>query len=107
LKRSKVKESCSSKLFKITNLNREDFYRNQKNTINNEDIEQILRKISGIEFEEITFKNEIDTQQTLNTILPPREVFMNTVFMMQDSANIFELAPAERLTVLKNVFNLL
>lgn len=107
LKRSKVKESCSSKLFKINNLNKEDFYKNQKNTINNEDIEQILRKTSGIEFEEIAFKNEIDTQQTLNTILPPREVFMNTVFMMQDSANIFELAPAERLTVLKNVFNLL
>ena len=40
-------------------------------------------------------------------MLPPREVFVNTVFLMQDSDNIFELTPADRLTVLKNVFGLL
>jgi len=55
----------------------------------------------------VTFKNETDLQQTLNTLLPPREVFLNTVFLMQDSDNIFELQPADRLTVLKNVFNLI
>lgn len=32
---------------------------------------------------------------------------MNTIFLMQDSENIFELTPIERLTILKNVFNLL
>jgi len=57
--------------------------------------------------EEVTFKNETDLQQTLQNILPPREVFLNTVFLMQDSDNIFELQPADRLTVLKNVFNLI
>ncbi|MBU0626903.1 hypothetical protein KKH82_05845 [Patescibacteria group bacterium] len=57
--------------------------------------------------EEVSFKNETDLQQTLNTFLPPREVFLNTVFLMQDSDNIFELAPIDRLTVLKNVFNLI
>lgn len=32
---------------------------------------------------------------------------MNTIFLMQDSDNIFELTPIERLTILKNIFNLL
>lgn len=39
--------------------------------------------------------------------MPPKEVFASTVFMMQDSPNIFELTPQDRLSVLKNVFNLL
>lgn len=32
---------------------------------------------------------------------------MNTIFLMQDSDNIFELTPVDRLTILKNVFNLM
>lgn len=32
---------------------------------------------------------------------------MNTIFLMQDSENIFELTPVDRLTILKNVFNLM
>lgn len=32
---------------------------------------------------------------------------MNTIFLMQDSDNIFELTPLDRLTILKNVFNLM
>lgn len=107
LKRSKVKESCSSKLFRIANLDKESLYENQKETISDKDIEKTLKDLWNIDFEEISFKNESDIQQNLNDLLPPREVFLNTVFLMQDSDNIFELAPAERLTVLKNVFNLL
>lgn len=107
IKRSKVKESCSSKLFKITNLDKAFLYENQKETIINKDIEKTLKELWNIDFEEVSFKNESDIQQNLNDLLPPREVFLNTVFLMQDSDNIFELAPAERLTVLKNVFNLL
>lgn len=57
--------------------------------------------------EELSFKNETDVQQNLDQLLAPREVFVSTVFMMQDSANIFELTPTERLLVLKNVFNLM
>lgn len=57
--------------------------------------------------EEIPFKNETDLQQNLQSVLQPKEVFLNTVFLMQDSENIFQLTPADRLTVLKNVFNLL
>lgn len=57
--------------------------------------------------EEVSFKNETDVQQSLDQLLPPRQVFVSTVFLMQDSPNIFELTPTERLLVLKNVFNLL
>ncbi len=57
--------------------------------------------------EEVSFKNETDVQQSLDQLLPPRHVFVSTVFLMQDSPNIFELSPTERLLVLKNVFNLL
>jgi len=57
--------------------------------------------------EEVVFKNETDLQQTLTTFLPPREVFTNTTFLMQESDNIFELTPAERISIFKNIFGLL
>lgn len=105
IKRSKVKESCESKLYKLTGdisvVNQEISLQNDK------DIEIFLRQQQGIQREEIGFKNETDLQQTLQTILPPREVIMNTIFLMQDSDNIFELTPIDRLTILKNVFNLM
>lgn len=44
---------------------------------------------------------------SISSLLPPREVFVNTAFLMQDSGNIFELTPANRLLVLKNIFGLL
>ena len=47
---------------------------------------------------------ETDLQQHLDSILPPQEVFESTIFLLQDSKNIFEMQPAERLEVLKNVF---
>lgn len=67
----------------------------------------MLKQHSNLKRDEISFKNETDLQQTLQTILPPREVIMNTIFLMQDSDNIFELTPLDRLTILKNVFNLM
>jgi hypothetical protein len=57
--------------------------------------------------EEIPFKNESDLQASLEALLPPKEVFLSTVFLLQDADNIFEMRPADRLIVLKNVFNLL
>ena len=105
IKKGKVKESCESKLYKITwdisSFNQEEAVQNDK------DIELLLRQQSNIQRDEVSFKNETDLQQTLQTILPPREVIMNTIFLMQDSDNIFELTPLDRLTILKNVFNLM
>ena len=57
--------------------------------------------------EEVTFKNETDLQTSLEALLSPKEVFLSTVFLLQDADNIFEMRPADRLIVLKNVFNLL
>ncbi len=52
-------------------------------------------------------KNGSDLQQNLNQLLPPEPVFLSTIFLLQDAENIFEMQPAERLIVLKNVFGLL
>ena len=110
LKAGKSKDSCSSLRYKV-NLREEDFrsFKNQQGYALVQkavDIEMLLRKM-GVGFEELPFKNETDLQQNLQSILPPKEVFLNTSFLMQDSDNIFQLAPADRLQVLKNVFNLL
>jgi len=105
IKKWKVKESCESKMYKIQweDITCEREYSLQSNI----DIEDILDKRDNFKQEEIVFKNETDLQQTLQTILPPREVIMNTIFLMQDSDNIFELTPLDRLSILKNVFNLM
>ncbi len=105
IKKGKSKDSCESKLF-ILEGTLPDFseYKPLENDI---DIEKILKEHPGLKRDEVTFKNETDLQQNLQTFLPPREVIMNTIFLMQDSDNIFELTPVERLTILKNVFNLL
>jgi len=34
-------------------------------------------------------------------------VFVSTHILLQDAPNIFDLTPADRLTIFKNVFNLL
>lgn len=61
----------------------------------------------NIPIEEIPFKNEADLQAQLNTLLPPIEVFSSTTILLQDAENIFEMQPAKRLEVLKNVFGLM
>ncbi|MFA7298145.1 MAG: hypothetical protein WC010_00720 [Candidatus Absconditabacterales bacterium] len=105
IKKGKSKDSCESKLYTLEG-NLPDF-NEHKPLENNVDIEELLRKQPGLKRDEITFKNETDLQQNLQTFLPPREVIMNTIFLMQDSDNIFELTPLDRLTILKNVFNLM
>ena len=105
IKKAKSKDSCESKLYKIQGDI--SVFNEQTPLQNNKDIELILRQQSNIKRDEISFKNETDLQQNLQTFLPPREVIMNTIFLMQDSDNIFELTPLDRLTILKNVFNLM
>ena len=105
MKKGKSKDSCESKVY-VLDGNLPDF-NEHKPIEKNIDIEDILRKQTGLKRDEISFKNETDLQQNLQTFLPPREVIMNTIFLMQDSENIFELTPIDRLTILKNVFNLM
>lgn len=99
LEQWKAKDICKSQLFtvewNIENLVLSD----------NKDIQETLQE-SGFKLDEIVFKNETDLDGTLKWFLPPKEVFLSTVFLLQDSENIFELQPADRLTVMKNIFNL-
>ncbi len=108
-------DSCISQLFSIS-YNWENLLKDIKNlTWDNEILqwwENIVEKFEKENWklwnlEEISFKNETDLQTSLEALLPPKEVFLSTVFLLQDADNIFEMRPADRLIVLKNVFNLL
>ncbi len=105
---AKAKDTCKSRLFVIADHStvKALLADHQDTLYENIDIQQLLQD-AGVVMEEISFKNETDVQQSLDQLLPPRQVFVSTVFLMQDSLNIFELTPTERLLVLKNVFNLL
>ena len=108
-------DSCSSQLFTI-NYNWENLLKDIKSLIWNTEILQwwknVINKFESQNWslwnlEEVPFKNESDLQTSLEGLLPPKEVFLSTVFLLQDADNIFEMRPADRLIVLKNVFNLL
>lgn len=105
----KSKDSCQSGLFKIDGLDVTKFGMEFNEKIINEDVDvqEILQHDKTITIEEIKFKNETDLQLHLTSFLEPREVFLSTVFLMQDNDNIFEMVPADRLNVLKNVFGLI
>ncbi len=102
LKAWKSKDRCQSQLYVMGDL--PQFSDNV--IIKDLDIRDLIVQ-QGISMEEQVFKNESDIQQTLGSILPPREVFASTVFLMQDAPNIFEMVPAERIEVFKNVFGML
>jgi len=105
----KAKDSCQSTLFKIDGLDDTSFKAKFEDKIISEniDIQELLQDDKTINIEEIKFKNETDLQLHLGSFLEPREVFSSTVFLMQDNDNIFEMVPADRLNVLKNVFGLI
>lgn len=98
LEPGKAKDTCKSQLFSVGWG--DVFFDNQ-----DIDIQELLKR-SWAKLDEIVFKNETDLDWTLKWFLPPKEVFLSTIFLLQDSENIFELAPADRLTVMKNIFNL-
>lgn len=108
-------DSCSSQLFTIS-YKWDNLLKDIKKLAWNMEIlqwwENIIEKFESKDnkqwsIEEISFKNETDIQTSLESLLPPKEVFLSTVFLLQDADNIFEMRPADRLIVLKNVFNLL
>ncbi len=97
----KSKDVCKSQLFTVKWI-----VNNEEWKVIDKDIEELLME-SWASLEEISFKNERDLDGNLAEILPPREVFLSTVFLLQDSENVFELQPADRLIVMKNIFNLI
>jgi hypothetical protein len=107
LTQGKSKESCTSQQFLIQDTEKLTALLQTSDIIQQDiDIEQVLGQ-NNIHLEEIVYKNETDLQQTLGTILPPREVFTSTMFLLQESQNIFELTPGDRIDILKNVFDLM
>jgi len=67
------------------------------------DISNLLKN----DLEEISFKSQTELQNSLDDFLPPREVFLNTNFLMQESDNIFDMTAADRINVFKNIFGLI
>jgi DNA repair exonuclease SbcCD ATPase subunit len=57
--------------------------------------------------ERIECKNETDMQETLSAFLAPQEVFLSTAMLLQWSENVFELAPADRISLFKEIFGLM
>lgn len=114
LKQGKSKDSCSSQFFSLS-YEGEDIIKELRDIIGEKDIilwgKNIIQLVQNhphlFRLEEIILKNETDIQQTLDQLLPPKPVFLSTMFLLQDAENIFEMQPAERLVVLKNVFWLL
>ena len=70
----------------------------------NKNLLQLLKQ-NNVKLNDLTSDlKENDIQQLLNDLLPPKEVALSTIFLPQNSENIFEMKPAERITVLKKVF---
>lgn len=116
LKSTKVwNDSCSSQLF-IINYDGENLLKDIKNLTWNTEIlqwwENAIEKFESQnkklwEIEEISLKNETDVQNRMKEILPSKDVFLNTVFLLQDAKNIFEAWEKDRIDILKRVFDLL
>ena len=108
-------DSCSSQLFMI-NYDGENLLKDIKSLTWNTEIlqwwENAIEKFESKnkklwEIDEISLKNETDVQNKMNEILPSKDVFLNTVFLLQDAKNIFEAWEKERIDILKRVFDLL
>ena len=77
------------------------------NKIIHRDIDLLEILANKAHTEAIVSKNETDVQATLESFLPPKEVFLSTTMLLQDSANVFELQPTDRIALFKEIFGLL
>ncbi len=107
LKQWKTKDSCGSLFYELPNFSEEDLQKEFSNgqIMHDFDIQEFITKNpANIQLQ--NFKNERDLDEYLSQFIIPKEVFLSTVFLMQDSDNIFQLAPSERIKILKNMFGL-
>ena len=109
LKQTKAWWESVSSNFYIINNNIEDV-----NNFINSNFPELINywvEISDYEnslvLEWIDYKLEQELQKNLEFLIPPRLVFLNTNFLMQDWDNIFDLTPIDRIAVFKNIFNLI
>ncbi len=105
------KDSTKTSLYEITaDKNFFDYLNNFEKIVEpNTNNLLTLLKFNQIKLNDLTgeFKQESVLQQALNDILPPKEVALSTIFLPQNSENIFEKKPSERITILKKIFWLL
>jgi hypothetical protein len=103
LKRSKVKESCTSRIRVRTGSNQDI-----QQLINQPIIDDALKYFSHHTLrEEVITKNESDLQQLREQLVPPREVFTTTQMLTQDAEHIFQMQPAQRVEVFKHIFGMI
>lgn len=57
--------------------------------------------------EEVSTMSQKEVESLIQDLIPPREVTLSSSVLLQDSDNIFEMTPATRITVFKELFNLL
>jgi len=83
-------------------------YQKEDIILQNNDILTLLN-FYQIKTEDLTtnFKQERELQDNLNELLPPKDVALTTIFLPQNSENIFELNPSARINILKQVFGIL
>ena len=87
-----------------------DYLQNHKNILNYNQSDILTNlQFHQIQLEDLTseFKQETSLQQALNDLLPPKEVALTTIFLPQNSENIFEMPPSARINILKKVFGIL
>jgi len=101
------KDSAKTMFWEIENDKNFIDYLNSLGSIfsyQNKNLLQLLKQ-NNVKLNDLTSDlKENDIQQLLNDLLPPKEVALSTIFLPQNSENIFEMKPAERITVLKKVF---
>lgn len=57
--------------------------------------------------EEVKFTSWRELDDALKVLLPPRELIQSVYLLMQESNHVFELPPAQRITVFKHLFGLI
>lgn len=62
--------------------------------------------LSPIKLEHIDLVRIPEIEENIRNLLPPRQVFEHRNMFMQNSDNIFELQPKQRIDLLKQIFNL-
>lgn len=103
------KDSTKSELYSIVkDKNFIDYISNINTTeiIKKDNDILTLLNFYQIKLENLTtnFKQERELQDNLNSLLPNKEVALSTIFLPQNSENIFEIEPSNRINILKKVF---
>ena len=84
-------------------------FSNEKIILNDKNNIFTILKFHQVQLNNLTteFKLERELQENLNDLLPPKDVSLSTIFLPQNSENIFEMEPSNRINILKKVFGIM